>query len=247
MKKIITLLLMLCMITLVIAPSPTLGTFKKSDNLELRQTCTINGTFCDSCNISSVDYPNGSRLISDVGYTKRSGDFNYTINTTTENGQYKVNGFCQFGDDVIKNFVYYFDVTESGTIFTTSKAILYVVLLVIIIGMFILTLYGSIVIPWKNNSSQDGSIISINDTKYFKPAFMYISYLEALFISALLYGLTRNFLDLGFINGFVKIIYYVLLSGLAVSTPLLFLFIIIMLVQDKKLMKSIERGIVIRR
>ena len=86
------------------------------NEIELKQTCVINGTFCDSCNISSVDYPNGSRIISDIAMTKRISDFNYTLNENLVNviGRYRVNGYCDYGSDVRRTWVYYLDVTPSG-------------------------------------------------------------------------------------------------------------------------------------
>jgi len=57
-----------------------------------------------------VDYPNGSIAVSDEGMTKRTGDFNFSLipNNTGAIGRYRVNGFCDFGDDVRKTWVYYF-------------------------------------------------------------------------------------------------------------------------------------------
>jgi hypothetical protein len=108
-------MLVIC-VGLVSASVKTLGTFQRGTDIELRQTCTINGTFCDYCNISSFDYPNGTRAISDVEMTRRTGDFNYTVNSSTTNtsGSYKVNGYCGFGDDVIKNFVYWVNINPLG-------------------------------------------------------------------------------------------------------------------------------------
>ena len=109
-KKNIGLFIFLFLALPLISSSvPSLGYFEHGEDIELKQTCTINGTFCDLCNISSVDYPNGNRILTDISMTKRAGDFNYTLDGTyTEDttGMYKVNGYCKFGDDVIKNWVY---------------------------------------------------------------------------------------------------------------------------------------------
>lgn len=115
-KKIFLLTFVVLFFGFVSAATPHLGTFKQNTDIELLQTCTINGSFCDSCNISSVVYPNGSVAISSLEMTKREGEFNYTINDTYTGvvGQYKVNGYCRFGSDVIKNWVYYFDMTLTG-------------------------------------------------------------------------------------------------------------------------------------
>ena len=67
------------LLTLVNASIPNLGIFRTDDSIELIQSCVINGTFCTSCNISSVDYPNGTRAVKNIVMTKRTGDFNYTL------------------------------------------------------------------------------------------------------------------------------------------------------------------------
>ena len=142
MKKILIVLFCIIQINLILvnASSPTLGTFEKGKEIELKQTCTINGTFCDVCNISSVDYPNGTRIIYDIVMTKRNGDFNYTLNSDYVNvlGTYKINGYCTYGSDVIRNWVYYFIVTPTGEIQTTSQAISGFIFLILMISLAII-------------------------------------------------------------------------------------------------------------
>jgi|TARA_Y100000034_G_scaffold105834_1_gene133483 lysylphosphatidylglycerol synthetase-like protein (DUF2156 family) len=140
MKKLLLIFGVLFMLSLVSAAAPSLGVFKVNQDIELRQTCTINGTFCDLCNISSVDYPNGSRIISDVVLTKRAGDFNYTLNSTyvTDLGVYKNNGYCKYGSDVIKNWVYYFEVTNTGEKVSGTNTILVAAFLILTIVCLVL-------------------------------------------------------------------------------------------------------------
>ena len=146
-KEILFMILIFLIIPLINSSIPNLGYFEHGKDIELRQTCTINGTFCDYCNISSVDYPNGSRIISDVSMTKRSADFNYTLDGSyTQNiiGTYKVNGYCKFGDDVIKNWVYYFDVTINGReppegVTIVVFVIIFLILLAMITGLVLYT------------------------------------------------------------------------------------------------------------
>ena len=146
-RNLLLIVLLIFTIPLISSSVPGLGYFEHGSDIELKQTCTINGTFCDLCNISSVDYPDGSRIIADVEMTKRSADFNYTLDgsyTEDITGMYKVNGYCKFGSDVIKNWVYYFDVTVNGKappegITIIIFVILFLILLAMITGLILYT------------------------------------------------------------------------------------------------------------
>lgn len=136
-KKIYLTFALVFLIGIVSASSPTLGTFRVGSNIELKQTCTINGTFCDLCNITSVDYPNGTIIVNDVEMTKRVGDFNYSLvaSNTMIIGTYRVNGYCDYGSDVRKTWVYTFEVTPSG--FTGTLGF-FILILVLSAGLIIL-------------------------------------------------------------------------------------------------------------
>jgi lysylphosphatidylglycerol synthetase-like protein (DUF2156 family) len=141
-KKVLLMLVLssFLLLTLVNAAIPNLGIFKTDDSIELIQSCVINGTFCTSCNISSVDYPNGTRAVKNIVMTKRTGDFNYTLNSTyvTDLGVYKNNGYCKYGSDVIKNWVYYFEVTNTGEKVSGTNTILVAAFLILTIVCLVL-------------------------------------------------------------------------------------------------------------
>jgi len=129
------------LIGIVSASAPNLGVFQIDREIELKQTCTINGTFCDLCNISSVDYPNGSIVVSDISMTKRNaGDFNYTLigASVSTLGKYRVSGFCDYGSDVRKTWVYYFDVTYTGEKVSLSNGIIVIAFLILAIICLVL-------------------------------------------------------------------------------------------------------------
>ena len=120
--KILLVVLMITMIPVVSASVDHLGWFKINEPIELKQTCAINGTFCDFCNISSVDHPDSNPIIQDVIMTKRVGDFNYTLNSSFVNisGEYTVNGYCR-ENNVLKNWVYKLNVNPLGIKPTLEK------------------------------------------------------------------------------------------------------------------------------
>ena len=140
-KKVLLMLVLssFLLLTLVNAAIPNLGIFKTDDSIELIQSCVINGTFCTSCNISSVDYPNGTRAVKNIVMTKRTGDFNYTLQPefTDDLGTYRVNGYCHY-QNVLKNWAYYFDVTLTGERVSGSSTILIGAFLVLTIVCLVL-------------------------------------------------------------------------------------------------------------
>lgn len=140
-KKVLLMLVLssFLLLTLVNAAIPNLGIFKTDDSIELIQSCVINGTFCTSCNISSVDYPNGTRAVKNIVMTKRTGDFNYTLlpEFTDDLGTYRVNGYCHY-QNVLKNWAYYFDVTLTGERVSGSSTILIGAFLVLTIVCLVL-------------------------------------------------------------------------------------------------------------
>ena len=248
MKKLILILMIFCMIGLISAAIPVLGTFKQSNDIPLRQTCTINGTFCDFCNLSSVDYPNGSRAISNAIMTKREGDFNFTLlsNFTGTVGEHRVNGYCGFGSDVLKNFVYFVDVTVSGTKLSTSGGIIYLIVLGILLFLFCLSLGGAIFIPYTNKSNEEGRIIDVNNLKYVKILLWVSAYLLLIGISFVSWGLTLNFLFLTGLSGYFKMIFWTLLAGLLPLFIVTLLTFITNFITDKKIHKALVRGLPLR-
>jgi len=103
----------------------SIGTYKTISDLSLIQVCNTDSAFCDSCNISSISYPNGSVFVSNSEMTKRISDFNYTINGTllTENGNnYQVVGFCLAGSN-ISSFYFSFNINQVGLEQSTAQGL----------------------------------------------------------------------------------------------------------------------------
>jgi len=120
----------------VMASTPSLGTFQKDTEIELLQVCSNGTSLCDSCNLSSVKYPNSSILVSNVEMTPRIADFNYSLyeNYTSITGEYLVNGFCMSGGG-LEVFSYTFDITVNGKESPDgSVVVLFLILFLILIG-----------------------------------------------------------------------------------------------------------------
>lgn len=250
MKKYLFILSIILCLTLVSSAVPSLGFFKEGNDIELKQTCTINGTFCNYCNISSVDYPNGTIVINDVEMTKRNGDFNYTLDGSYTDGiygTYKVNGYCTFGSDVIKNWVYYVDVNPTGEELGIQTSIIYIIIFIISILVLVSLLVLGIYLPVSNNRDEmTGYILAINNLKYLKILLLSFAYLTAFFISFFTYYLSRAFLWADFIT---NIAYFIFVLMAILILPF-FIFMIYLFIanwiKDNKLYELISRGLKVR-
>lgn len=129
--NIFIIVISLVMIGLVSASNPSMGTFKINSCFEIPQSCFINGSICDYCNISSVAYPNGSLALTNAEMEQREADFNYTYCDSDALGRYDVRGYCSYGSTIKKPFVAYFDITTTGAKVSLSNIILVIVFLVL--------------------------------------------------------------------------------------------------------------------
>lgn len=230
------------MILLVGASNPKLNTFEQNKEVELKQTCVINGSFCGGCNISSVDYPNGSIAISDVEMTKRTADFNYTLNKnyTSMLGTYTVNGYCRW-NDVLKNFVYYFTVTPNGEELTEGQAIINVFLTLILFGLIVSFAYFIIVIPKENERNSRGDYVKIIKLKYLRIMFIAFLYPLIIILLNLMNGLAVNFSTLSMFSGIIGFLFEVMLRGAWIFTVVIILWIIYKMIQDSNIQKTINK------
>jgi len=86
MKKLILIMLIvsLCLVGTVTSAQADLGTYKKGECIELIQLCAD----CSYNNVTSIIYPNTTRVIYDTPMTKRGSEFNYSFCNTNLTGEY---------------------------------------------------------------------------------------------------------------------------------------------------------------
>ena len=108
------------MLNFASAQSPSLGTVRQGECVNLVQSCSS----CTTNVISTVLYPNSSVAVSTLTMsTTDSIYYNYTFCNTTTLGQYIVNGYGDV-DGIDTNWVYDFWVTPNGTITSSSQGLL---------------------------------------------------------------------------------------------------------------------------
>ena len=108
-KLIITIMLAFLLVPTIFAAQDSLGTFQQGECIELIQIC---GT-CTYNNITSIYFPNSSRVIIDAQMQQRGAEYNYTFCSTDDLGDYTVNGVGDL-DGTANAWAYDFAITVTG-------------------------------------------------------------------------------------------------------------------------------------
>jgi hypothetical protein len=240
--KYLMFAMILFSIILVSSASPNFGVFKKNQVIEIRQVCFINGTLCDACNLTSIS-TNGTKLITNQEMTKREGDFNYTFYNTSMLGRHNVEGYCTFGDDVTKPFSFYFDITGTGSRFTTQSSIIYISALLIILFLFVINLMVIPRLPRNDATDEYGMIISINHLKYLRPVLYATAWLlvvAMLFISSnFAFAYMGTELLAKFLFKAYQILFWLSIPGMFI----IFIYTLVKIFKDNEVKRLLERGI----
>lgn len=239
-KHILIFIFVLLFIPLVLSE-----TYKQNEPLDLKTQCIANGTYCSAsayCNIT-IQYPNASLLINNAKMTNQIAFFNYTLKDSSTLGNYACTFTCCDSGYCATNSCD-FKINGIGYELTIQQSILYIILLSGILIILLFTIWGAIVMPFKNpRDEEDGKILSINDLKYFKIILWIMVYLEVLFLILILRNLSGGFLGVEGTYSFFNITYNMLLIGLLPMFPLVIFFTIVIWLSDKKTLKNLARGL----
>ena len=245
MRKLLTLLFLgMFLISMVSAQETSLGTFKINERIEIIQLCSNDTSLCDSCNITSVNYPSLSSIVSNVAMEKRSADFNYTLNEsqTNQTGTLQINGFCKTSSQY-KVFSFTAKVNYLGYEITSGQSILYVALLGVLFFVFVSILFAIDKLPRYNQQDEEGKILSVSYLKYFRPVLWFVEWM--LFIAALYISSNLAF---AFLNEqlFAKILFTLFRVCFGLTPLIVILWIVwifVSMFHDKEFQKMLNRGI----
>ena len=210
-------------------------------DLSLTVQCT-NSTYA---NLTYAKYVSTSVYLinTEQAMTKNGIFYNYSIPAinNTQAGTIEYGYRCDVDgiDYSSGNQIY---VSMIGEDLSSSTGILYIVLVVGLVIIFLITVYGAMVFPWRNNRNEDGEIISINDLKYLKIVLWILAYLEMLFIVSILKNLSGYLLNEG-TYAFFNMVFMLMLIALLPFFPALVFFTIVIWLSDKKTQKAIAKGI----
>ena len=134
-------------------------------------------------NISTIQTPSSLLTINSQQTNLGQGYFNYTFCNTSSNGLYIINGIAD-PDGIPTAWNYEIIVNPLGKVFTTSQAVLYILVFIIAFTLFMLCVIGATSISSDNKRDQmTGYILAVDNMKYVKMFLWAISYLLVLLIS----------------------------------------------------------------
>jgi hypothetical protein len=218
-----------------------LGVYKTKECVNIYQLCDD----CTYVTLISVTFPNSTVDDIDTNMTKNGVDFNYTWCTTETLGRYfyKV---CGDKEGDFKCEVIQFHITPTGTKLTQGESTIYLILLIGVIFIFLLSLYGSIVLKLSNSRDGMGNIIKLEIAKYVKLTCMVITYLLFIWIINLLLALATNFVILQPYIGFFTVIFNILNAFVWPIFVLILIIGFLLAWRDLKLKPLLQRGLVVR-
>jgi uncharacterized protein YxeA len=237
MKKILLFLFVIICLSQIVTADINLGTFKKSDCIELQQTCDN----CTYVNVTTITYPNSSLIYLNKAFTKTGTKYNYSFCSTTSLGNYIYSVIGNKNGKLLSEEGN-FEITYTGDSLSTQKSILYVALLGLLIFFFILIIYFAGKIPDSKTRNEEGGIIAISNLKYLGSVLIFIDWMLLIAI----FYITSNlaFAYLGEVL-FAKILFAFFTVCFRLTIPIIlvwFIWIFVQIVQDKKIKNMIEKG-----
>lgn len=243
-KLLLSIIIIMLVSPLIIADevADELGYFRINENITLVQVCDD----CTFVNITSIKYPNSTLQIINQPMTKTNQEFTYGFNNTDLIGEYFYTACGDVGDTTYTCESVLFTITNSGYELSTGESIIYIIFLLASLFTFSLCLFFSIKIPFKNQRSQDGTIISINDMKYLKIFLIVMSYIVLMFIFGIVRSITANYLSINGAYRLFNFLFYMMFSFVWPLIVVSLILTVVLYLSSKRLQKALERGVPMR-
>ena len=212
-----------------------LGIGKQNENFTINQVCN-SATYITISTIQSPD-KTISNINENMTFTG-SGSFQYNL-TASQTGRYDV---CGVSDGCDNTFCVYFEITPNGKEFTQQTSISYVAFIIVLLFLFIISLYGALTIKWSHSRGRDNEVLSINNLRYVKVFLFTSCYLLLMF----LFGLSYKLFNEAGLEGFDNFFYFLYTMFQALLIPILISTIIIwfiIFITNKKLLENIKLGV----
>jgi len=240
MKKLIFSLLLCIIIFNFVSAEESGGALigKQGNCIELPQECAS----CSYVTLTSIQYPNMSREYIDTTMTKQGTSFNYSFCKTNDLGTYS---YCVVGDvDGIETVACKdFEITYLGKILSSAKAMMSMGFLFLLVLIFFLNFVAIGFFPKRNQTDEEGRILSITYLKYFRNVLWMIGYFLFIGIIYIASNLAYGFLDEVLLANTLFMIFKVAfgLAPLVIIVWLIWIFV--SMFHDKQFQKMLNRGI----
>jgi len=167
----------------------------------------------------------------------------YSLNRTQTNffGNYEYEIFCTNGIfNETRGFD--FDLNPSGLELTSSESILYGIMFIILFGLFMLSLWGFLRLPFRNVRDSIGNIIQVNWKKQLKLASLAFMVLIVMALLNASYNIALGFLHLDSIGNFFMILYRVSIALFFPAFIVTIVFMAIVFFMDLRLEQRMKEG-----
>jgi len=217
--------------------------FEQNSNSSLIISCIGDddlpcGTGTD-CYITVLN-PDSNIILTNGSMTNNLNYYNYTLNSTQTEEQGIYSSFVTCNGSTSASTSFTFLITRSGKVLNTWESILYLGLTTFAFIIFLLALFVAIKTPYQNERDGEGNIMKITKTKYWKMAFMMITYGLFIWFINMLLGLSNNFTDLNMFYGFTNMLFNILINLMYPLFVILFLASIFEIVRDLNKKKALE-------
>jgi len=237
MKRLLIFLFVGIFLLSLASAEGTIGTVKQNDCIDLYQFCPS----CSYVNLTAIKYPNATISTMDLEMTQEGNNFNYNFCNTTNLGEHFYT-VCGDKNGVEACEQISFEVTYSGKIMSSSNAILYLPIYLLLGFLFFITIYGINKLPNYNATDEEGRIIKISYLKYLRSVLYFVLWMFVVAIfyisSNLAFAYLPDTLIANFFLMLLKICYGLTLPIIVIW----FIFIFVQIIDDKKIKSLWERG-----
>jgi len=137
----------------------------------------------------------------------------------------------------------FFQITNSGSNFTIQMAIFYFGIMAILAFLFVVTIFGFNLLPNQDPKDLDGKLMDINWLKYLRYPIGILAWGELTMIFWLGWNIAEGYLFTGLAAQIFELLYRLNFYSLMIALPVMFFYIVVKAIEDKKFKAMIERGI----
>jgi hypothetical protein len=197
------------------------------------------GGYCEI----SLDYPNGTAFIVNQPMNVFDGYASYSFEMIDSSGELRGDIYCNNGKDTGIS-LFGIESTATGSGFSTAKAVIYIVILIVSILIFGGFLVIGFSVPYKNKTDEmTGYVIALSNLKYVKIGAFAFAYLAAMFISYFSWMICFAYLDMEFVSNMFRFMFYGFGAALVPLFILGVYVVIANIVRDSKIADLLSRGI----
>lgn len=194
------------------------------------------------CNLQIQDISGSILLNQNLTYLTAKGYNLYLLpGNFSVLGIYSFNIYCSIPNANLGGFASgNFEITTTGNQLNTSQGLLYLGILVVLLALFFVALFGGIAIPFQNQRSPDGKVVSINWKKHAKIFCWGMVNLLLLAVVYVTWNLIYGYAQWQTLGLFFQYLYYLLMALNIVFLPILFVMSIVNYVTDKNIEKFMK-------